>query len=57
MDLFRTPTPPYNQQPDGPRPSEATGVLGWFASLLRTRTPAYTYPAPTTKKARANDTP
>ena len=51
MELFRTPTPPYEKQPDGTRTAEPTGVLGWFSSLFRTRTPAYTYPVMSARKA------
>ena len=45
MNVFRTPTPPYTKQPDSPRAPAPAGALGWFASLLRSRTPTYTYPA------------
>ena len=52
MSIFRTPTPPYEKQPSSSRPAEASGVSGWFEGLIRTPTPAYTYPTPAAKEAR-----
>ena len=52
MDFIRTSTPPYTGQSGKPRTEPARGILGWFASLMRTRTPEYrTAPAPQTARA------
>lgn len=40
MNFIKTPTPEYRHNGHTARPAQ-TGVLAWFARLLRTPTPEY----------------
>lgn len=52
MAIFKTPTPIYQQQPGHGQRVPTHGMLGWFASLIRTPTPGYqTLPPSTTEQA------